>query len=229
MQYEESQRTHVAPPSGCEISGSAASGSWGDPASCWSGVPSVHNRHRLRNSMRSCAARRRQDSGARRPGRKDGRTVFERGYGVRDLRALRKIDARHGFPPRVLHQAVHRDGRHASGARRQAPLRPAAYRNFPGFPPYARAITVRHLLTHTVGTARLRRRDGRAPVDARTSDTGRRSARAAPTQAKPQFAAGANWAVQQFRLRAAGPDRREGFRRALRTSFSKTASSSPCA
>jgi CubicO group peptidase (beta-lactamase class C family) len=83
--------------------------------------------------------------------RKDGRTVFQRGYGVRDLRTLRKIDAvtdfrlasfTKQFTAMAVMLLVH-DGK----LRYDQPLTEI----FPDFPPYARAITVRHLLTHTSG------------------------------------------------------------------------------
>jgi len=83
--------------------------------------------------------------------RKDGRTVFERGYGVRDLHALRAIDAvanfrlasfTKQFTAMAVMLLVH-DGK----LRYDQTLAEI----LPGFPPYARGITVRHLLTHTSG------------------------------------------------------------------------------
>jgi CubicO group peptidase (beta-lactamase class C family) len=83
--------------------------------------------------------------------RKEGRTVFERGYGVRDLRTLRKIDAvtdfrlasfTKQFTAMAIMLLVH-DGK----LRYDQPLTEI----FLDFPVYARAITVRHLLTHTSG------------------------------------------------------------------------------
>ncbi|MGO4884666.1 MAG: serine hydrolase domain-containing protein [Bryobacteraceae bacterium] len=83
--------------------------------------------------------------------RQNGRTVFERGYGVRDLRTLAPIDARTDFrlasftkqftamaAMLLVHDGkLHYDER-LTGI-------------FPGFPAYGRAITIRHLLTHTSG------------------------------------------------------------------------------
>jgi CubicO group peptidase (beta-lactamase class C family) len=83
--------------------------------------------------------------------RKDGRTVFQQGYGVRDLRTLQKIDAvtdfrlasfTKQFTAMAVMLLVH-DGK----LRYDQPLTDT----FPDFPPYARAITLRHLLTHTSG------------------------------------------------------------------------------
>ena len=83
--------------------------------------------------------------------RANGRTAFERTYGVRDLRARPRIDARAGFRlasvTKQLTAAVVmllvRDGR-----LRYEDTLPAV---LPGFPDYARAVTIRHLLTHTSG------------------------------------------------------------------------------
>ena len=83
--------------------------------------------------------------------RKDGRTVFERGYGARELRTLTKIDTvtdfrlasfTKQFTGMAIMCLVH-DGK----LRYDQPLSEI----FPDFPEYARAITVRHLLTHTSG------------------------------------------------------------------------------
>lgn len=85
--------------------------------------------------------------------RKDGRTVFARGYGITDLRSLRKIDARTDFrlasftkqfTAMSIMLLVH-DGK----LRYDEPLTDV----FPDFPAYGRAITIRHLLTHTAGLA----------------------------------------------------------------------------
>lgn len=83
--------------------------------------------------------------------RKKGKTVIARGYGVRDLRTLTPIDARTDFrlasftkqfTAMSILLLVH-DGK----LRYDEPLT----KIFPDFPVWARAITVRHLLTHTSG------------------------------------------------------------------------------
>ena len=83
--------------------------------------------------------------------RKDGRTVFERGYGVRDLRALARIDARTDFrlasftkqfTAMAVMLLVH-DGKLRYDQRLTD--------IYPDFPAYGRGITLRHLLTHTSG------------------------------------------------------------------------------
>ncbi len=83
--------------------------------------------------------------------RKGGRTVFKRGYGVRDLRTRKKIDAKTDFRlasftkqfTAMAIMLLARDGK----LRYDETLTDV----FPGFPAYGRAITIRHLLTHTSG------------------------------------------------------------------------------
>lgn len=93
---------------------------------------------------------------ARSPGvavevRRNGRTIFTRGYGVRDLRTMYKIDAHTDFrlasftkqfTAMAVMLLVH-DGK----LRYDEPLTEV----FPDFPAYGQAITIRHLLTHTSG------------------------------------------------------------------------------
>lgn len=97
--------------------------------------------------------------------RKNGRTLFQHGYGVRDLRTLSPIDAQTDFrlasctkqfTAMAIMLLIH-DGKLRydetlteifSPARTTGSNRPV---RFPGFPPYGRKITVRHLLTHTSG------------------------------------------------------------------------------
>jgi CubicO group peptidase (beta-lactamase class C family) len=95
-------------------------------------------------------------AGARSPGlavlvRQNGRTIFERGYGVRDLRTMAPIDAgtdfrlasfTKQFTALAAMLLVH-DGK----LRYESTLTDV----FPGFPAYGRTITIRHLLTHTSG------------------------------------------------------------------------------
>jgi CubicO group peptidase (beta-lactamase class C family) len=83
--------------------------------------------------------------------RQDGKTVFERGYGVRDLRSRARVDPATAFrlasvtkpfTATAVMLLVH-DGK----LRYEDALTDV----FPAFPAYGRAITVRHLLTHTSG------------------------------------------------------------------------------
>jgi CubicO group peptidase (beta-lactamase class C family) len=95
-------------------------------------------------------------AGAKSPGvavlvRQNGRTVFERGYGVRDLRTSARIDANTDFrlasctkqfTAMALMLLVH-DHKLRYDER--------LTEIFPDFPAYGREITVRNLLTHTSG------------------------------------------------------------------------------
>src|SRR5213080_726001 len=83
--------------------------------------------------------------------RKNSRTVFERAYGVRDLRSKAKIDAHTNLPlasftkqfTAMAIMLLAKDGKLRYDDRLS--------RFFPEFPAYGRAITVRQLLTHTSG------------------------------------------------------------------------------
>ena len=83
--------------------------------------------------------------------RRNGRTVFEQTYGVRDLRTREPIDPRTCFRLASVTKQMTaaaivllvRDGR-----LRYEDTLPRA---LPGFPPYGSGVTIRHLLTHTSG------------------------------------------------------------------------------
>ncbi|MGA3078624.1 MAG: serine hydrolase domain-containing protein [Bryobacteraceae bacterium] len=83
--------------------------------------------------------------------RQNGHTIFQRGYGIRDLRTLSRIDAQTDFrlasftkqfSAMAIMLLVH-DGKLRYDQRLTD--------IFPDFPAYGQAITVRHLLTHTSG------------------------------------------------------------------------------
>ena len=83
--------------------------------------------------------------------RQNGHTIFQRGYGIRDLRTLSRIDAQTNFrlasftkqfTAMAIMLLVH-DGKLRYNQRLTD--------IFPDFPAYGQAITVRHLLTHTSG------------------------------------------------------------------------------
>lgn len=83
--------------------------------------------------------------------RQNGRTIFQRGYGVRDLRTSARIDSRTNFrlasftkqfTATAIMLLVH-DGKLRYDQR--------LTELFPDFPAYGQAIMVRHLLTHTSG------------------------------------------------------------------------------
>jgi len=83
--------------------------------------------------------------------RKNGRTIFERGAGVRELRTLQPIDARTRFRlasvTKQMTAAVIMLLVHEGRVRYEDTLTGA----LPGFPPYGSGVTIRHLLTHTSG------------------------------------------------------------------------------
>ncbi len=83
--------------------------------------------------------------------RRDGRTVFENGYGVRDLRDRTRIDARTGFrlasvTKQLTAAAIVLLVR--EGKLRYEDTLPQA---LPGFPAHGERVTIRQLLTHTSG------------------------------------------------------------------------------
>jgi CubicO group peptidase (beta-lactamase class C family) len=135
---------------------------------------------------------------ARTPGfavlvRKDGRTVLERGYGVRDLRTLAAIDAgtdfrlasfTKQFTAMAVMLLVH-DGKLRYDER--------LTEVFPDFPAYGRAITVRHLLTHTSGLPDYEERmDGGPWTEARQIQD-EEVLELLKRQTTPKFAAGSSW------------------------------------
>ena len=83
--------------------------------------------------------------------RQNGRTIFEHGYGVRDLRTLRRIDAKTNF--RLASFTKQFTAMAAMLLIHDGKLRYEQKLNeiFPDFPAYGQAITIRHLLTHTAG------------------------------------------------------------------------------
>jgi len=83
--------------------------------------------------------------------RKDGETIFEQGYGVRDLRTKAKIDARTNF--RLASFTKQFTATAAMLLVREGKLRyeESVTNIFPEFPAYGKPITVRNLLNHTSG------------------------------------------------------------------------------
>jgi proline iminopeptidase len=83
--------------------------------------------------------------------RKNGRTVFERGYGVRDLRSRAPIDARTRF--RLASVTKQMTAAAIMTLVRDDRLRyeDTLTQALPGFPAYGSGVTFRHLLTHTSG------------------------------------------------------------------------------
>ena len=83
--------------------------------------------------------------------RQDGKTVLARGYGVRDLRSRGRIDPATSF--RLASVTKQFTAMAVMLLVRDGKLRydDALTDVFPAFPAYGRAITIRHLLTHTSG------------------------------------------------------------------------------
>src|ERR1043166_162722 len=83
--------------------------------------------------------------------RKDGRTVFQRGYGVRELRTRAQINPSTNFRLASCSKQFTAISimllAHDSKLRYDQPLTEV----FPEFPVYGKAITIRHLLNHTSG------------------------------------------------------------------------------
>ena len=83
--------------------------------------------------------------------RQDGKTVFERGYGVRDLRSRERIDPGTSF--RLASVTKQLTATAVMLLVRDGKLRyeDALTDLVPAFPAYGKGIRVRHLLTHTSG------------------------------------------------------------------------------
>ena len=83
--------------------------------------------------------------------RKDGHTIFERGYGARELRSFAKIDPRTNFRLASCSKQFTATSImllvHDAKMRYEDTLTDV----FPDFPAYGRAITIRNLLNHTSG------------------------------------------------------------------------------
>jgi CubicO group peptidase (beta-lactamase class C family) len=124
--------------------------------------------------------------------RKHAHTIFLRGYGVRDLRTLPKIDSRTNFrlasctkqfTAMAAMLLVH-DGKLTYDTRLTD--------IFPEFPDYGRAITVRHLLTHTSGLPDYE--DLMGEQWAPTHQIQDEEVLSLLKHAKPKFAPGTSWA-----------------------------------
>jgi CubicO group peptidase (beta-lactamase class C family) len=83
--------------------------------------------------------------------RRNGRTVFARGYGVGDLRTRTPIDVRTSF--RLASVTKQMTAAAIMLLVREGRLRyeDTLTRVLPGFPAYGSRVTIRHLLTHTSG------------------------------------------------------------------------------
>jgi len=126
--------------------------------------------------------------------RKDGKMVVHRGYGVRDLRTLAPIDAKTNFRlasftkqfTAMATMLLVNDGK----LRYDETLREI----FPDFPVYGRAITVRHLLTHTGGLPDYEDLMEGGPWTESRQIQDDEVLTLLKRQSKPKFAAGTSWA-----------------------------------
>jgi len=126
--------------------------------------------------------------------RKDDKTIVQRGYGVRDLRTLAPIDVRTDFrlasfskqfTAMAVMLLVH-DGK--------LQYDESLTQIFPDFPDYGRAITVRHLLTHTSGLPDYEELMGGGPWTEDRQIRDDEVLALLKRQPNPKFAAGTSWA-----------------------------------
>ncbi len=126
--------------------------------------------------------------------RKDGKTIEQRGYGVRDPRTLAPIDAKTNFRlasftkqfTAMATMLLVDEGK----LRYDETLREI----FPDFPEYGRAITVRHLLTHTAGLPDYEDLMEGGPWTETRQIQDDEVLALLKRQSKPKFVAGTSWA-----------------------------------
>ena len=82
---------------------------------------------------------------------KSGKPIFERGYGVRDLRGMGKIGSGTNFRLASFSKQFTAMATMISVRDKRFTYESRLTDFFPDFPEWAKAITVRHLLTHTSG------------------------------------------------------------------------------
>ena len=83
--------------------------------------------------------------------RSSGRTLFERGYGVRDLRTRLPIDARTRFRLASVTKQMTAAAIMLLVRDRRLRYEDTLTQTLPRFPAYGGGVTIRHLLTHTSG------------------------------------------------------------------------------
>jgi CubicO group peptidase (beta-lactamase class C family) len=128
---------------------------------------------------------------------KDGRAVFERGFGVADLRAQRPIGRRTNFRLASVSKQFTAAAVMLLVRERRLGYDTGLKDVFPDFPEYGRAVTIRHLLNHTSGLPDyedlLPPRDPAVPVEeaqVRDADV----LELLKTQTAGKFAPGSRWA-----------------------------------
>jgi len=83
--------------------------------------------------------------------RKDGRTLFEKGYGLADLRTKRRIDAQTNFRLASVSKQFTAAAIMLLVRQGKLPIDATIADVLPGFPAYGRQMTIRQLLNHTSG------------------------------------------------------------------------------
>lgn len=127
--------------------------------------------------------------------RQDGRTLFQRGYGVTDLRSATPIEAATNFRlasftkqfTAMSVMLLVKDGK----LRYDDPLTKV----FPDFPAYGKTITIRHLLTHTSGLPDYEdvMEAGAQRWTPQDQIRDEEVLKLLKAQTKPRFAAGTSW------------------------------------
>jgi len=124
--------------------------------------------------------------------RKDGKTIEQRGYGVRDLRTMTPIDGRTNF--RLASFTKQFTAMAVMLLVGDGKLRydESLTEIFSDFPDYGRTITVRHLLTHTGGLPDYEELMENGPWS-ETFQIQDKEVLTLLKQGKPKFAAGTSW------------------------------------
>jgi CubicO group peptidase (beta-lactamase class C family) len=126
--------------------------------------------------------------------RKEGRTFFQRGYGVRELRTFGKIDARTDFRLASFTKQFTAMAIMLLVQDRKLRYEERLTDVFPDFPAYGRAITIRHLLTHTAGLPDYEELMTDARWTAQRQIQDEEVLQLLEHQTNPKFAPGAQWA-----------------------------------
>ena len=125
--------------------------------------------------------------------RKDGKTVAERGYGVRDLRTMAAIDAETDFRLASLTKQFTAMAIMLLVHDRKLRYDESLTEIFDGFPEYGRAITVRNLLNHTSGLPDYEDLMEGGPWTESRQIQDDEVLPLLKKQAQPKFAAGTSW------------------------------------
>jgi CubicO group peptidase (beta-lactamase class C family) len=163
--------------------------------------------------------------------RKDDKTMVQRGYGVRDLRTLAPINTRTDF--RLASFSKQFTAMAAMLLVHDGKLRydDRLTQIFPDFPEYGRAITVRHLLTHTSGLPDYEELMGGGPWtetrQIRDDEVLALLKQQLEAAANSEIRGGDELGVQQLGICGARSDRGEGVGRSVRRLSTPTHLSAP--